>query len=292
LNILTKIFIVLQLVFALVTAVVVVMFAYKQPDYRSQLVAAQNAQIAAAAALTVQETENTALHNQFTASQNQSSQEISALSIQLAALQGQLADANAKLSQDEAQNTQQANSITDLTATVHSLQDILANQTNQIDELRPKLLGYISQNADLNRQLTELTNDRDEAQKQIETLQESISGLSQQLANAKTGNPSSAGNPSASPGVTGIIGTPTPVLVNGSVENVAFYNGRTYVSTSLGSKDGVSVGTRLTIYRGQTYVGDLVVQRVITNESMGVVTLQNPGETVRINDLVMSGPGM
>ena len=291
-NTLTKVFVVVQLVLALVLSVLVVMFTYKQQDYRAQLVAAQTAQIAQAASLTFQESTNTALQNQLTASENQASQQRATFADQFAALQGQYNDVNAKLTVAQSQNLQQSNSITDLTSTVHSLQDVVTNQTNQLNETRPKLQDYISQNADLNRQLTELTNDRDAAQKQIETLQESIAGLNQQLANSQAGNPSSRGNPVAMPGMASIVGTPTSVLVNGSIENVAFYNGRTYVSTSLGAKDGIVVGTRLTIYRGQTYIGDMIVQRVVTNESMGLVTLQNPGETVRSNDLVMSGPGM
>jgi len=292
LNTLTKVFVVVQLVLALVLSVLVVMFTYKQQDYRAQLVAAQTAQIAQAASLTFQESTNTAMQNQLTASENQASQQRATFADQFAALQGQYNDVNAKLTVAQSQNLQQSNSITDLTSTVHSLQDVVTNQTNQLNQTRPKLQDYISQNADLNRQLTELTNDRDAAQKQIETLQESIAGLNQQLANSQAGNPASRGNLVAMPGMASIVGTPTSVLVNGSIENVAFYNGRTYVSTSLGAKDGIVVGTRLTIYRGQAYIGDMIVQRVVTNESMGLVTLQNPGETVRSNDLVMSGPGM
>jgi predicted nucleic acid-binding Zn-ribbon protein len=292
LNTLTKIFVVLQLVFALVLSVLVVMLTYKQNNYRGQVITSQLAQIAAGAQLTREETELTSEHNQRIESENQAAQQVASLGLQMAALQGQIADDASKMSQQDAQNSQQSNSITELTATVHSLQDIVTNQSDQIDDLRPRLLSYISQNAELNRQITELTNDRDAAQKQIETLQESIAGLNEELASAKTINPSSQGNPAASPELSSLIGTPTSVLVNGSVENVAIYNGRTYVSTSLGAKDGVVVGTRLTIYRNRTYIGDLVVQRVDATESMGVVTLQNTAETVRTNDMVISGPGM
>ncbi len=288
-NTLTKIFVVLQLVLALVLAVLVVLFAYKQPNYKEQLQVEQKSRIAAAAALAQQETQNTALLRKLAAARRAAARQAGALQSQIINLEGQVAGDQTEIAQIKAAKCQMGTNVSLLTNTVHSLNKQVADETAQLNTLRPSLLRYINENAQLNRRVDQLTDERDAARKTIQTLQESIVALNHKLvlAAAKT-----TVSPQRAVNLRTMIGTPTPVRVNGIIRRVRTFDGRTYVSTSLGRRDGIHKGTRLTIYRDHKYIGDAIVQRVDTTESVGVVTLQAPGAKIDTADLVMSGPGL
>jgi hypothetical protein len=54
----------------------------------------------------------------------------------------------------------------------------------------------------------------------------------------------------------------------------------------------VRKGTRLIIYKGDRYVGDILITRAHPNGSVGVVKIVAPNEKVQSHDLVISGPGI
>ena len=289
-NTLTKTFVLLQLVLALVLSVLVILFADKQQNYRSQVATSQKAQIVAQAMTSQLQQANTNLQTQLTAALQAAAEKAGRLNNSILDLQSKLADDQTTIAQLRVAKSQLQTSITDLTSTVSSLNKQVAGQNAILNGMRPKLLTYVNQNAELGRRITELTNERNIARQTIQVLQESVASLHRQMSKmevaAKTASPTSTTLAAA------VAGVPTSVQVNGLVMKVASYNGHTYVSASLGTRDGVGKGTRLTIYSNGRYIGDVVVQKADATESVGVVSLQAPGTTIAPNEMVMSGPGI
>ena len=289
-NALTKIFVVLQLVLALVLSVLVVQFIYKQDRYKAEVLAQQKTAVASAAALSAAERSNLVLRHNALRANRVADREKRQLQTQILALQGKLSDDGITIAQLKAAQSAASTNVTLLTNTVNSLNKQVADQTAQLNRLRPSELKYINENAQLNRRNDELTNQRDAAEKTIQTLQESVAALTKKIRQAMSTAMASKG-PGTSASLTDMMGVPTSVLVNGTVRNVREFNGHTYVSTTLGVKDGVTKGTRLTIYNGQKYIGDVIVQQSDATESIGMVTLTAPGAKVAVDEMVMSGPG-
>ena len=290
LNTVTRIFVVLQLVLALALSVLVVVFVSKQTNYRNEIVSTQRSAIAAYAALAKEKLMNRNLSNELATAQESASSSQRHLNSEVVALQGKLADAHTQIAELQASNAAKSTNVSLLTNTVHSLNTQVADQTGQLNKLRPQQLMLINQNAQLSRRVTELTNERNVARKTIQVLQESVAKLAHHLRTAMA----AAKSPSTTMASTAAVlqGVPTPVTVNGVITKVAKYNGKVYVSCNLGSRDGVNQGTRLTVYRGQKYIADVLVQKSDATHSVGIVTLQAPDESVAKSDMVMSGPGM
>ncbi len=289
-NTLTKTFVLLQLVLALVLSVLVILFADKQQNYRSQVATSQKAQIVAQAMTSQLQQANTNLQTQLTAALQAGAEKAGRLNNTILNVQSKLADDQTTIAQLRVAKSQLQTSITDLTSTVSSLNKQVAGENAILNTMRPKLLTYVNQNAELGRRITELTNERNVARQTIQVLQESVASLHRQMSKmevaAKTSSPTSHTLSAA------VAGVPTSVQVNGTVMKVASYNGHTYVSASLGTRDGVAKGTRLTIYSNGRYIGDVVVQKADATESVGVVSLQAPGTTIAPHEMVMSGPGI
>ncbi len=289
-NTVTRIFVVLQLVLALALSVLVVVFVSKQTNYRNMIVSTQQAAIAASAGLAREKLLNSNLSNELASAQESAASAQRHLNSEVVSLQGKLADAQTQIAELQASSSAKSTNVSLLTNTVHSLNTQVADETAQLNKLRPEQLKLINERAQLSRRVTELTNERDVARKTIQVLQESVAKLRHHLRVAMA----AAKSPSTSMASTAAVlqGVPTAVAVNGSITKVAKYNGKIYVSCNLGSKDGVNHGTRLTVYRGNKYIADILVQRSDATHSVGVVTLQAPDQMVAKADMVMSGPGM
>lgn len=288
-NTLTKTFVLLQLVLALVLSVLVIMFADKQQNYKSALSRSQKAQITASAEASQLQQANGVLASQLTQAIHAAEEKAGRLNSTILNLQSKLAADQTDIAQLRVGKNQLQSSITDLTNTVSSLNAQVADQNTVLDTMRPNLLKYVNDNAELGRRITELTNERNIARQTIQLLQESIVSLHHQVAKVEAAAKNTGSSKSMSAAVAGV---PTSVQVNGTVLKVASYNGHTYVSASLGSRDGVGKGTRLTIYSNGHYIGDVVVQKADATKSVGMVTLQAPGTTIAPSEMVMSGPGI
>lgn len=288
-NTVTRIFVVLQLVLALALSVLVVVFVSKQTNYRDLVVSTQRAAIAASAGLAKAKLMSSNLSNELASAQESASSAQRHMNSEVVSLQGRLADAQTQIAELQASNSAKSTNVSLLTNTVHSLNTQVADETAQLNKLRPQQLSLINERAELSRRVTELTNERDVARKSIQVLQESIAKLTHHLSVAMA----AAKAPSSVVSAASVLqGVPTPTAINGSITKVAKYNGKLYVSCNLGSRDGVNQGTRLTVYRGNKYIADILVQRSDATHSVGVVTLQAPNQMVAKADMVMSGPGM
>jgi chromosome segregation ATPase len=279
---LTKIFIVLQLVFSVAISVLLVLMVSHQENYKGMVDSATSSSVALRATVAHDQETISALNasladkdRQNQSSQAQSQQQLADLTTKNASLQQQVASLTAS-------NAQVQTNLASLTATVTTQQEIIKQQSSELTNLRPQVAELTLKNADLNRANNDATNQNRAAEQAIRRLQE-------QIATAPT-----TGSGAAAPTEGGQVArfsasSQTPVQINGTVSDLDQAAGRTLIETKLGARDGVRVNTRFAIFRDNKYVGDAVVERVLPGESVAVVVSTKPGESVQKGDIVQSG---
>jgi membrane-associated HD superfamily phosphohydrolase len=291
-NGLTKVLIVLQLVFALVCSVLLVLMVSKQENYK----AAMDAANAKCYGLQAQATRALADNADFKAQADEAAKKASDRNTENLRLQANLTQSQAtsdasiqelkiQLASAEAKNRQLTAASDTLTASNKLMYDELAKLRPMIDDLNRKY-------GQSNQSLSEVTNLLRSAENTIKRLQEQLAqsasnagaagggagavaplGSENQITTLVSGNAGNAGNAGAS-------------QVNGKINLVEIRAGRTYVELPLGSRDGLQVNTRMYVYRGTGYVGDAVIESVTPDQAIAVIVSTKPGETVKQGDLV------
>lgn len=279
-NILTKLFIVLQLVFAIGLAVMVVLTTGEQNRYKTLVVNESKGRLSALAE--AQQTSGklaVAEQNLNKVSEDRRA-EVDGLKRDLERRTNEFNSVKARQDTLEAQLAEATSNNTRLTNTIAAVRDQLATRDTELKDLRPLVTETVKKNAELTRAIDQLSNEKELNLKAIRTLQEELA------KRAETPKAQTAGDTVKQLSA----GTPTAVQVNGKIQKVQELNGRTYVTLSLGGRDGVQQGNRFTIYRNNEYVGDAVVQRVVPDQAIAEVTMTR--KAVQANDLVISGGGM
>jgi hypothetical protein len=284
-SVLTKVFIVLQLVFSLALAVLVIFTLGSIQNYRKQVESSQVAQIAAAANAVQLQNELTLLQSKADAAMSQAKADaandqntIAGLKTDMAKLQRESDVVSSEAATDKANLTAAVLSVSGLT-------DQIKARDTELSSARPQVLKLTAENADLNRTNASLQTQLDSADKAIRTLQEEIAKSS--TSTAPAGTQANAGTQME--GQTATLAAAAPV--NGKVTDVQAHDGRTFITLSLGERDKVEPNTRFTVFRGDTYVGDAVVTKATIDQSVAVVTITKPGEAVKTDDMVISGAG-
>jgi hypothetical protein len=284
---LTKIFVVLQLVFSLILSVLLVFYVSKADPYKKvadDAVAGRTGLLATIAHLTQ---ENEALNAAVADKENKLAQAVASgqrtandLTAKLAAAEQRGAVAATELAKASTQVTSQ-------TAANELLSKLVSQKDAQIGDLSPKVSNLIRENAELTRANNELQTQQRGADQAIRKLQEQVATLQQSgPKQGATGGTNDGGAQVTSLSAQTAAGT----AINGKVTGTTVSAGRTLVATGLGSRDGIKVNTRFAIYRGNSYVADAVVERVTPDESVAVVvTPMKSGDSVKSGDVVRSG---
>lgn len=286
-SILTKVFIVLQLVFSIVVAVMVVMVSGPVQQYKQQVTNAQSGRLAAQAETLVYQNDAATVRSTLNTVKADSQAHVDAAQKAADQARADLVTKQGRLDVLEAQVDEFNKNMTRLTSTNAAQKDQIATLLTELTTMRADYNRVIPQNAELNRKASELANQLDAAQKAIRTLQEELA-TSQAKPEAPKAGATAAGTGTAVAQLS--VGTPTSIQINGKVQSVETLNGKTFVTLSLGSRDGVAIGNRFLVYRDNTYVGDVVIQRVTPDQTVGVVTISK--SAVKESDLVISGGGL
>ena len=284
-NILTKTFIVLQLVFSIGLAVMIVLTIGEQNEYKSQVAGEHKARVAAVAAAQDASAKLALAETNLNEAKKDRSNDVAKLSADLERRTNDLNSAKTRQDTLEAQLADATANNTRLTNTIAAVRDQLAARDTDLKDLRPQVADFVKKNAELTRAIDQLSNEKELNVKAIKTLQEEIAVMKRAESAPKT--QAAAGGAAVS---QLSAGTPTAVQINGKIQKVQDLNGRTFVTLSLGGRDGVQQGNRFTIYRNNEYVGDAVVQRVVPDQAIAEVTVTR--KAVQANDLVISGGGM
>ncbi|HVT81371.1 MAG TPA: hypothetical protein VHM90_12015 [Phycisphaerae bacterium] len=276
---LTKILIVLQLVFALVCSVLLVLMVSKQENYKKLADDANTRAIASSASLVDAQQQIAAKDQQLAASKAEMSKAISQATQSEAGRTNALAEAQARELNLKSQLSTANATVAQLTAANSNLTQTNTALNTELATIRPQVSMLTTRNSELNRLLNETTNQLAAANKAIDKLKE-------QIATSTTG-PSGAVAPLGSEKQIGGLATGGGMSrVNGQISEVNTSLGATVIGLPLGTRDGITPNMKLAIYRGNSYVGDAVVDRATPDESVATVTNTKPGATVQKGDVV------
>jgi len=175
------------------------------------------------------------------------------------------------------------------------LEEILQVQTEEVTASRKYQQQLLADNIDLQTrnqrlasrvleltsQTTILTDELRNAQEKLYAAEQKVKELQQSLA-AETRRPVMEKEaPSGVVPVTRQVAGP----IRGEIVEL---DGR-YVSLNVGETSGVVPGMTFMVYRGATYVGDVQVEMVRPRESGGKITMVATGQTVQRGDQVIYG---
>jgi hypothetical protein len=269
--------IVLQLVFAVAVSVLLVLMISKQEDYKAAaaaqsgravalsatLVAAEQAKLAATDRIAVAEAAKVAAETALTKERELATAAAGTAQNRILGLEGDV---------KVLQNQNQALSLAASTAS-----NSIALKDKELEEIRPKLSQLNTQNAELARKNNELQSALQASELAIRKMQEQLAAG----AAAASAASSSGGQVQAMSS-----GTSVSAAVNAKITKVADSAGRILIEMPLGSRDGITQGTQMFVYRSTGYVGDAVVERVTPTTSVAVVTRTKEGQTVQQGDTI------
>ena len=278
---LTKILIVLQLVFAVAVSVLLVLMISRQENYKSLAATSSANYLGQSALLTDSKAKEAAAREQIAkanAARETAEQALAKATSDASTAGSQAQQQILTLQSDKRQLEAQVAALTAGNST--AMQSISAKD-KELETLRPEQIKATSEK-------NELAKRNNELESQVRALELGIRKLQEQLiaqapaAGASTNNPGTSGSvqmmSSAAPAAN--------AAVNAKITNVQQTSGRTMVELPLGSRDGITENTPLFIYRSSGYVADAVVQRVTPTASVAVVTKTREGQTVQAGDTI------
>jgi hypothetical protein len=290
-NTLTKLFIVLQLVFSIAVSVIVVMTVSSMPKYKEQVEAWQKATIAAQAAL-AREVADTNTKQLVVAQQAHT---IATQSTEIQRLNNTFPD---QIAIEKTRNAGLEARITELSTAnaaaaeaVKAFQKQLEAQSVELVKEKGNALKYQAFAAETNRKNEILTQEKSALTSLLKNTQEKLVETEQRyeiLKNAPKQNAMAGGGAAG-----GNVGGPTPNIsagletpINGPVGIVDSREGRTYFTLTLGTRDGLQKGMTLIVSRGNNYIGDAEIINTKVNEAVAIVKTLKTGQSVQAGDLV------
>jgi regulator of replication initiation timing len=86
------------------------------------------------------------------------------------------------------------------------------------------------------------------------------------------------------------VATAPPPALEGRIEEARKEKkgSRIFVTISLGSDDGLVTGHQLTVFRGDKYLGEVRLEEVLADQSVGVIVRTAPNSTIQAGDYVIS----
>lgn len=264
---LTKIFVILLVIFSLLLTAGTVVFVNTQTATTASLKAAQDA-ASAQAAIAARATAD--LSSEKAASQvaqNALLAQIETIKNNQNRTQQEIADRDVKLAAATADKAMMSANIATLTDALKASEDSRSKQQEQLASLRQTSDQIQTQNAQLNTQINDLTNKLDVTERDRRFLAEQNAELKQQGEKAAAAlkdagidiNAVAAGTKAGAPNVTGVIRS-TRQIAN-----------LPYATISVGSSDNVAKGMEFKVIDRDAgkFLGTLTVDSVEPNESTG-----------------------
>ncbi len=267
-SIVTKIFVVLVTIFAVVHVSLVIAYVNNTAAIKGALEDATQEVAAARTQARLIEAEMAATQDNVADTVAEAAQgrqqlrnEIDELTTELAGKDQQIAELKSDLATTRAQ-------ISTLAAGDEQTARIIQMLESELSQKRDALIKADKQNIELTDQNQELAVDIDTMREQVRLLQEKLAGARQQLVEMEQRQQrvvTAAGDQAR----------PVPAIkpIRGKITNVQQVDGETFVAVNVGSNDQVAEGMMFIIHRGDDYIGSLEITNVDLNASAGRVTL-------------------
>lgn len=291
-SVLTKVFVVLLVVFSIALSMLVVAAFARQEDWRASAIHWQEA------ALTEQAKARTYAANEKIAQQQaldqhrRDSEELNGLRTEMAAKTGKIGELDRNLAETQNKLASEQGSVAGLTNSLQIVSASLDHERGFNQKIAARNSELEKRNVDLNDRVKELTTNVAMASAQVRALQQQITGYDENRRAAAPGVAPATQIPGGTaiveaqvPNVTVSSETPISAPVRGEVTKVE----GNLASLSVGSADGVVSGMNFLVYRRAgskpQYLGTVKITRVNANESAGTIEQSEgaiqPGDTAR-----------
>lgn len=296
---LTKAFVVLTTVLAVLLVALVVPFVAQTEEARTEISALQAQVRAAEEAARLKDLEIQQIEERIAGERQQMTAETNAMAARLSEMQGRLQDVQAQASQGAAQMTDLRASIAQFSAAAQQDAELLSTLRAELNEARNQLIDTRGKNIEqadvivaLQAEMASLERQVRRVQEQLVAAEQEATQLQDQLTRAIEYVPTDdragiLGGPAQQGALA--AGTPTTQPVRGQVTGVRELDGTTLVQVDIGRADGVEAGNRLIVARGQDFLGTLVLDEVRDQEAAGRLVLQQG--TVQAGDTILGGAG-
>ncbi len=262
-----KVFTVLNLVFSLIMVGTVGSILAKSEDFKGKWeteTAAHAATVLAKDAIIAKESGDKANFD----SQNRTLQN------QLADRTAELTAANASIEQLRNDNNELRNSVTGAQTSLKTIETRLADVDARTKELMDSEAAARTASAQAEKDKLDAQDDRARLEGDLKRANEDIAAKEAQIValNDQLGNLSAerAALVAAGVDIPAIVGNAVKEI-NGKVSSV----GDDFVVLSVGATEQVSVGTPFHVYRGNDYIGRVIVDDVLPDSATARVTLRN-----------------
>lgn len=169
---------------------------------------------------------------------------------------------------------------------IGSANETLANlnriQRDEVSKLRENELAYKRKEIELTDRINDLDSQLEVSQASVRALQET---LVETQRNMQTAGGVQSGDRVAQPGEA----YAPSFQVSGKVKRVAKdVSGKTMATINLGTNNQVRDNMKLSIVRGDTFIGNLKIVKADLQESIGEITILSGNNQVQVNDEVRS----
>ncbi len=225
--------------------------------------------------------------------------QVQELNEQIAELETRNAESRAQLRQKEVTLVETTNQLNDVRARLGDLSSALDTQSKIIDDLKEEVASRRDQTLELERKNIELNDELQDTQTQLATAIQQIRQYREQISELTDANQKLAEKveqASAGGQVASATGAQQPQVsmameqpVRGIITDIIRQESEMLAAVNVGSNDNVSEGMEFIIYEDGQFKGNLTITKVDMNSAAGVVTLAR-GE-IRPNMQVLTGAG-
>jgi hypothetical protein len=279
---LTKIFVLVSSVLALVLSALTVSYAVNTDkvlaDYRNALARESAAMAATAAGASASASKEQRLSAQI----EQLQRDNASASAQIRTLEAERATLLTERNKSELARQGIEGKIAELGETASTQATIIDSYRKEVTTLRANELSFRQRSLEMEDRLSDLESQREVLEQNYRALQEELAQIKQASAQTLAGGGTTA--PSAGAADQPVVYT-GPVI-QGRVEEVMAHpaTGRNIIKISVGSNDRVVQGMKFLVVRDGRWAGNLIVQQTDMQWSIGK---QGLGD-VRVGDLVQS----
>lgn len=160
---------------------------------------------------------------------------------------------------------------------------LIESYKDEVSTLRDMELRFRDERLQLEDVVADQSSQLEVLLQENRALQEQLAAVRADLETAKTGG--SVASKTAGPATPVQLSGP-PIFGSVQAVEVEAATGKTLVQVDLGANDRVRENVKLLVFRGDTFVANLVLKRVDLQDSLGEIVLLAPGLDVRAGDRV------
>jgi septal ring factor EnvC (AmiA/AmiB activator) len=294
-HVLTKIFVVLVSLMAVLLVPLVVVYAHNEDNFKARYERSESQKNIALAT-------NAQAESRYDAELNRLQAEIDGLRGHNAQLEQQRVEAESEarrleslIAAEQSMKAEIDSKLATLSLTMKSAQDTTNDLLGEVRGLRTDVMTLERQKAELDEALRDVSGQLEVAVQARRHLQEEIQRMKDELADANTAISEAIAQGFDPTRVTaGAVGRAPTLNLDCNVVNVIRAADQTYAEIDAGSVDGIQTGWVLSVGRGPNFKGKLRIIRVDLNRSTGIVTLEDPaqGRTVSMGDTASARVGV